>query len=126
MSRFLIVTVCSILLCGCGVERAWWANPTQHLYQAGAIFLGADVISLAATDKTVDDHIIGIATDEDCSTLRASHGGAWCIPNPPPTPMIDRTSYCYRSLASATCLTQPDPYNEAMFVGTRVDRVPAP
>jgi hypothetical protein len=126
MSRLAIVAIGCFLLSGCGVERAVWDNPTQHLYQAGAIFLGADVISLASTDKTVDDHIIGMATNQDCSTLRASHGGPWCIPIPPPVAMVDQTTYCYKSLARASCLTEPDPYNEAMFNGSRVNQVPAP
>ena len=126
MSRIVIAALCSLLLAGCGVQRAFYYNPTQHLYQAGAIFLGADVVSLASTDKTVDDHIIGLATDQDCSTLRASHGGPWCIPNPPPVAKVSQTSYCYKTLASASCFSAPVASNDTTFLGSRTVDVPAP
>jgi hypothetical protein len=127
MSRLLTVAACALLLGGCGTGRAFYDNPTMHLYQAGAIFLGADIVSLASTDKTVDDHIIGMATDQDCSTLRASHGGPWCIPNPPPVAMVDRTEYCYKSLGErASCFTQPIARDQPSFLGSYTTQVPAP
>ncbi len=98
----------------------------MHLYQAGLYYAGADLVSLASTGKTVDDHIIGLATDQDCSTLRASKGGPWCQPNPAPVAMIAKTEYCYRSLASATCYTEPLPPYDTGFRGSRTDLVPAP
>jgi len=127
MSRFLIAVSCALLVSGCGTEHAFEENPMMHIYQAGAIFLGADVISLANTDKTVDDHIIGIATDQDCSTLRASHGGPWCIPYPAPVAMVDVTEYCYKSLGErSSCFTQPVASDRPSFVGTYTYQVPAP
>jgi len=126
MSRLFLIAASTLLLSACGEASAVYNDPLKHLYQAGAIFLGADVVSLASTNKTIDDHVIGIATDQDCSTLRASHGGPYCIPYPPPVAMISITEYCYKSLARASCFTQPDPSDEAMFMGSRTYDVPAP
>jgi len=126
MSRSLILVAC-VALAGCtGEVDAVHNNALPHVYQAGAIFLGADVISLSSTGKTVDDHIIGGLTDQDCSTLRASHGGPWCQPVPPPVATVSRTEYCYKSLASASCYTQPVAADQTRYTGSRTDQVPAP
>lgn len=116
----------ALALAGCGEFNATRESPGMHLYQAGLYYAGADLISLANTGKTIDDHIIGMATDQDCSSLRASQGGPWCQPIPAPVAMIARTEYCYRSLASTTCFTEPLPPYQGGFRGSRTDLVPAP
>jgi len=96
MSRLLLVIACALALSGCGIDRlkeAFYSNPNEHYYQStlAAAFVGADLISLTGTGKTIDDHIIGWATDQDCSILRLSKGGKYCEPYPDPVAMIDAT-----------------------------------
>lgn len=91
-----------------------------------AAFVGADIVSLASTGKTIDDHIIGLATDQDCSVVRAEKGGPYCIPYPQPVAMIDVTEYCYKSLASTSCFTRPLLGDQARLNGEYTYEVPAP
>lgn len=126
MSRILTMIACIVALAGCGEINAVRQDPAHHLYQAGAVLLGLDLISLANTGKTLDDHIFGAATDEDCSTVRLSDGGPYCIPYPQPVAMVSQTTYCYKSLASASCYATPQPFNQPTYLGSRVDKVPAP
>ena len=126
MSRLPTVIACLVALSGCGEIRAFHDDPTHHLYQVGAVYLGLDLVSLANTGKTIDDHILGQMTDQDCSTIRLAKGGPYCIPHPPPVAVVAQTSYCYKSLASATCYTQPVPNGQSTYLGSRTDMVPAP
>jgi hypothetical protein len=126
MSRSLTVLACLFALSGCGELNAIREDPAHHLYQFGAIYLGLDVISLANTGKTIDDHILGAATGQDCNTVRLSQGGPYCIPYPQPVAMVAQTTYCYKSLASATCYSAPVATDSARYLGARVDMVPAP
>ncbi len=126
MSRLFTVIACVIALAGCGEYRAFERDPAHHLYQVGAVLLGLDLVSLANTGKTLDDHIMGAATDQDCSTVRLSEGGPYCLPYPAPVAMVSQTSYCYKSLAKATCYSEPQPFEESMYLGSRTEMVPAP
>ena len=126
MSRLPTVIACIFALSGCGEVSAFRDDPVHHLYQVGAVYLGLDLVSLANTGKTLDDHILGQATGQDCSTLRLAKGGPYCVPLPPPVAMVSQTTYCYKSLAAATCFTQPVPGAQATYLGSRTDMVPAP
>ena len=83
----------------------------------------ADGVSVMATSKTVEDHVVGWVTGQDCSVIRASHGGDYCVAKDR-TPRVAVTTYCYKTLGKTTCYDQrlnPD----VNFQGTRVDLVPA-
>jgi hypothetical protein len=126
MSRSFTVIACIVALSGCGEMNAIREDPAHHLYQLGAVYLGLDIVSLANTGKTIDDHILGAATGQDCNTVRLSQGGPYCIPYPPPVAMVAVTTYCYKSLASSTCYTAPVASDAAQYQGSRTDMVPAP
>jgi len=126
MSRPLLVAACALVLAGCDYQSAVHNDPAHHFYQAEAILLGADVVSVINTGKTIDDHLIGIATDQDCSTVRASQGGPWCKPIPIPVATVAQTAYCYKSLASVSCYVAPLPFDSARYIGSRTEQVPAP
>lgn len=75
-----------------------------------AVTSGASVVSLMATKKTIMDHVVSFALDEDCSTIALERGEPYCTdPNAPspPTPVY----YCYRSLAEINCYETEDPYD---------------
>jgi hypothetical protein len=126
MSRLLVIAACALALSGCGEIDAVRKDPAEHLYQAGAILLGLDLVSLVSSGKTIDDHLIGAATDQDCSIVRASQGGPYCIPFPAPVAMVSETTYCYKSLASASCYAAPVPSDQAQYEGSHTVLVPAP
>ncbi len=126
MSRLCVAIALSLALAGCGEASAIKNDPAYHLYQIGGIVLGLDVVSLAASGKTLDDHFIGSATDQDCSTVRASEGGPYCVPLPAPVAMVDVTAYCYKTLGRSTCYTQPIVSDQGQYNGSRTDQIPAP
>ena len=131
MSRLLLVIVAALTLSGCGVgelTKAFYKNPDEHFFQArlASVYLGADLVSLMSTGKTVDDHIIGWATDQDCSVVRLEKGGKWCKPYPAPVAMVDVTAYCYKSLASTSCFSAPVASDQPRFTGSKTSQVPAP
>jgi hypothetical protein len=126
MSRMPTVIVCIVALAGCGEISAVRQDPAHHLYQAGAVLLGLDILSLTTTGKTLDDHLFGAAAEEDCSTVRLSQGGPYCVPFAQPVAMVSQTTYCYKSLASASCYPVPLASDQARYTGSRVDMVPAP
>jgi hypothetical protein len=126
MSRLLVVAGLTLALAACGEARAIKDDPGYHLYQAGGVLLGLDVVSLMASGKTLDDQFIGSSTDQDCSTLRASKGGPYCVPLPEPVALVDQTEYCYKTLGRASCYTVPVASDQRQFNGSRTDQIPAP
>lgn len=70
-------------------------------------FMVSDVVSLAATDKTVGDHAISILTNKDCSTVRTELGMTYCKEDDYQRQPIAKT-YCYKELGKVTCYEQAD------------------
>jgi hypothetical protein len=66
---------------------------------------GASVVSLVATDKTLSDHAVSLATGRNCSTVRMSRGESFCAPEP----HAMAAEHCYRTLGGISCYTRPDP-----------------
>ncbi len=63
---------------------------------------------LMATDKTMEDHVVSLASGKNCSTVRADTGRSYCEEDElNPSPAV----YCYRTLGSVTCYDRPDPHN---------------
>jgi len=94
-----------------GLEKL---TPFESGYQA---LFAADVATLMVTDKTMVDHIVSYFRGEDCSSVRASQGDYYCRPiqlayTPPPEP------FCYRSLASVSCFSSPNPYGTDTRMGS--------
>lgn len=92
-------------------------NQPKHLLLtvilAAVLFLsgcGAVVLegaSVMVSDKTASDHLVSWFSGKDCSVVRSDKGLEYCVEDQPP--MIKPNVYCYRTLASVSCYTQPDP-----------------
>jgi len=96
----------------------------MHLpYSPITALVVADGISVINTGKTVEDHVIGLVTDQDCSLIRASHGGDYCVSKEKP-PMVQVVSYCYKTLAKTTCYDRKVESDLSTYAGARVDLVP--
>ena len=64
---------------------------------------GASVIG---TDKTLEDHVISLASGKNCSTIRKQKGLTYCEED---EPVIKQNIFCYKTLATVTCYYRPDP-----------------
>lgn len=90
---------------------------------------GATLVSFIHTEKTVSDHVIGAATDKDCSTLRmVTEGKPLCrdpvdsrAENLAQAPSLASgqasaqvaggAGFCYRELGRVSCYDRPNPYS---------------
>jgi len=96
----------------------------MHLpYSPLTALVVADGISVINTGKTVEDHVIGWVSGQDCSVIRASHGEDYCVSKEPP-PKVMVVAYCYRTLARTTCYDRKRDEDESQYSGLRVDMVP--
>ena len=73
--------------------------------QSMAHFAVADAAVVVATDKTIADHVISVASGKDCSLVRKERGMTYCkedevVPHP--------NVYCYRELGGVSCYDGPD------------------
>lgn len=91
-TRPALVALVLLPLGGCGGEP---------LVVPAALVGGA---SLVFTGKTPLDHAAGLATRQDCSSVRWERHGPWCVPHPPP-PLP--APYCTRSLGAPDCWSTP-------------------
>jgi len=106
--------------CSAAKQTAVLAHPP---YSPIAALVAADAVSVINTGKTVEDHVIGWVSGQDCSLIRASHGGDYCVDNTPPPKMVV-AAYCYKTLAKTTCYDRKVEFDESTYVGKRVDMVP--
>lgn len=121
MKRFYLSCAAVLTLCGCkGIEATGDALAGPPL----ASFVVVDAVSVINTQKTVDDHLVSLFTGKDCSTIRASKGGHYCVDQPQPGPTVVQTTYCYKSLANVTCYDTPLASDTARLYGVRVDDIP--
>lgn len=88
------------------------------------IYLTVEGASVVSTQKTVEDHVVSWVSGNDCSTVRASRGEKYCKEPPKPVPVVQRTAYCYKTIANVTCYSEPVPSDASQFLGTRTDDVP--
>jgi hypothetical protein len=120
MRRVFIVV--ALVLSGCGPEPSSAVAMHPPISPVTGLVV-ADGISVINTKKTVEDHIVSTIFDEDCSSVRASQGGRYCVDDKPP-PTVQRTDYCYKTIAETTCYERPVAADTTMFTGTRTDAVP--
>lgn len=71
-------------------------------------YAGFEGVSVIATEKTMEDHVISLASGKNCSVVRLERGMTYCeedevIPKP--------EVYCYQELGDVTCYEAPDPTN---------------
>lgn len=72
--------------------------------------VAASTTVLVATDKTVADHAVSLATGEDCSIVGYERDRTYCRPHPPAIEVTSEPLYCYRTLADVECHASPNPY----------------
>lgn len=66
------------------------------------------------TNKLPTDHIADYFTGQDCNSVRQSKdGGPLCRPYE--QGVIEEPRYCYKSLGTITCYTEPDPYRDGRY-----------
>jgi hypothetical protein len=85
---------------------------------------GASVVTFAHTGKTLTDHAMSLATEQDCSLKNTIAGKAWCQPlshTGADDAPADPEFYCYRSIAEVTCYRLRNPHDTA----TRLTSAPA-
>ena len=97
---FLLLT--GFVLSGCGSV----ATPILALSGATATTIN--------TNKLPTDHIADYFTGQDCNSVRQSKdGGPLCRPYE--LGVIEEPRYCYKSLGTITCYTEPDPYRDGRY-----------
>ena len=81
----------------------------------------ASITTLVATDKTVSDHALSIATGRDCSTVAFTRGREYCVDTGGALGQADTAlhgpsgnhrktgPFCHRTLGETTCYNRPDP-----------------
>lgn len=102
--------VAAVLLSGCDGLTAAATHP------ATLTFAAVNGASVVASDKTVPDHIVSLVTGQDCSLVRYSDGGYYCVQRPVENVPVETRLYCYRSLGGITCYDQPVPGDEGRLV----------
>lgn len=103
MTRILCALGLVGLLAACGPETL--------------VSTGLGLASLKTTKKTLADHAVGLVTDQDCSTLRAERGDAWCLSDEELEARVPaQPEFCYRTIGGITCYDRPD----ATKVSTRM------
>lgn len=110
------------LLSGC--SPAHNTAIAMHLpYSPFTALLIADGVSVINTGKTVEDHVIGWVSGQDCSMIRAGHGEDYCISKTPP-PKVAVVSYCYHTLGRTSCYEQKQEFDASGYTGHYVTMVP--
>ncbi len=125
MRRNPLICLIAVLGLLSGCSPAHNTAVAMHLpYSPFTALLIADGVSIIGTGKTVEDHVIGWVSGQDCSLIRASHGKDYCISKTPP-PMVAVVSYCYHTLARTTCYDSKQDNDASTYTGHYKTMVPA-
>jgi len=89
---------------GCGLPA---------IVQGAAIAIGAEGMVLNQTGKTASDHIAGWVTGQDCSVMRYTKDGKYCMSAAEiaqEQARLHRPYFgdCYRLLSGVACYDHPD------------------
>jgi len=88
--RTLAVLACLAVLGGCSFVPG-------YAQVQGAFVVGSD--------KTMEDHVLSLASGKNCSIVRKEKGLTYCEED---ELKIKQNLYCYRTLANVTCYDRPD------------------
>ena len=81
---------------------------------------GVSTVLLINTGKTLADHAVSYAIDEDCGIVNYEKTRHYCRDWPEATVRAEPELYCYKTLAQVECHAQPEPYgNKETLVGIR-------
>lgn len=87
---------------------------------------GASAVSFVQSGRTLTDHAMSFATDQDCSLRHSLAGKAWCQPvlSAAPDSQGEQSNiHCYRSIAAVTCYRHENPHDTAsQHSGPKVTR----
>ena len=84
---------------------------TVCLLMTGCVgIVGAEGVSVMATDKTVVDHVISLSSGKNCSTIRKDLGMTYCEED---EVGVQDEVYCYRTLGRVNCFAVPAPHGES-------------
>lgn len=81
------------------------------------VLVGANIISLIHTEKTLTDHLASSMEDQDCSILHWVDKQPYCQPHAEAPAVAGAAiegdaqqarSYCYRTLGEISCYRTPD------------------
>jgi len=95
--RSLVLPAAILALGGCDAMYDVAVHPVTMGVTA------VNVASVVATDKTVPDHVVSLVTGHDCSLVRYSTGGYYCVEPMVANTPVETRLYCYRSLGGITC-----------------------
>ena len=106
----LTLTVAFALLGGCSLVDG----------PASMATTGVSAVLLINTGKTLTDHALSYAMDEDCSMVNYEKTRHYCREWPEVTVRAEPGLYCYKTLAQVECHARPEPYgNKETLVGIR-------
>ena len=81
---------------------------------------GVSTVLLINTGKTLADHAVSYAINEDCGIVNYEKTRHYCRDWPEATVRAEPELYCYKTLAQVECHAQPEPYgNKETLVGIR-------
>ncbi len=108
--RQMTLAVAFTLLGGCSLVEG----------PASVATTGVSTVLLINTGKTLADHALSYAIDEDCSMVNYEKTRHYCREWPEVTVRAEPELYCYKTLAQVECHTRPEPYgNKETLVGIR-------
>jgi len=86
---------------------------TLGVLPAAAVAATVEGVSLNQTGKTASDHFVSAVTGEDCSVLRYTKNGKYCLTEAEVAANEARLhrpyeGTCYRVRGNVTCYDQPD------------------
>lgn len=98
LTRYAAITAAGFLLVGCAGSVG-----------TGTAIFAATTATIINEDKTPADLIATAVTGLDCDTIRKTRDkGPLC--RPPREEVIERPTYCYRTLGTVNCFDTPNPY----------------
>ena len=119
--KYLFVILVLPFLSGC-----WLTTPNSSMPFGAApltVWGAGEAVSYLATGKLMEDNVASFFTGKNCSLGRKLSGeGKYCMT----TLELERANqpewtvqkvYCYQSLASPTCYTQPSPNPADTLIG---------
>jgi hypothetical protein len=106
----MAMTAALLALTGC----EGLVDVASHPVVAGTAAINA--VSVVTTDKSIPDHVVGLLTGHDCSVVRYSTGGYYCVRPLPANSAVETRLFCYNSIGAITCYDEPIPGEDGRLV----------
>ena len=89
---------------------------------SGLAMMGADVVTQAASGRSITGNILYAMTGKDCMPFNVLSGKPMCDDKEESAAPEEEPVYCYRTLGHVDCHAEPDPMKSP---GTRLYRAEA-